>query len=317
MDPKSHQGLEEQLRKVLRTSILTPCGHIEGGCISQARKYDTDQGRVFVKWNHGEKAVTMFGGEISSLEAIRRTCTVRVPRPITLAELPAGGAVLVMKYLELRPIRRFARRLGEQLGDLHAYNGLMQSKMQKTVGIIGKYPESPGAVENFGFHTTTCCGYIPQENAWQEDWVTFYTSQRLQPQIRMIERDYGDRTLLGLWSELQRKVPNAFRDTTIVPALLHGDLWEANVGEDDRGPVLFDPGSFYGHSEYELSIGDMFGDRCGEFYEAYHRKIPKSPGFELRQPLYQLFHSLNNWNHFGSAFRRSTLDLMRYLLQIL
>ncbi|KAG8545838.1 hypothetical protein GDO81_020246, partial [Engystomops pustulosus] len=55
MDPKSHQGLEEQLRKVLRTSILTPCGHIEGGCISQARKYDTDQGRVFVKWNQGEK----------------------------------------------------------------------------------------------------------------------------------------------------------------------------------------------------------------------------------------------------------------------
>ncbi|KAG8545043.1 hypothetical protein GDO81_021464 [Engystomops pustulosus] len=171
---------------------------------------------------------------------------------------------------------RFARSLGEQLGDLHAYNGLMQSKMQKTAGIIGKYPESPGAVENFGFHTTTCCGYIPQ-----------------------------------------LKVPNAFRDTTIVPALLHGDLWEANVGEDDRGPILFDPGSFYGHSEYELSIGDMFGDRCGDFYEAYHRKIPKSPGFELRQPLYQLFHSLNNWNHFGSAFRRSTLDLMRYLLQIL
>ncbi|KAM3922027.1 ketosamine-3-kinase-like [Leptodactylus fuscus] len=317
MDPRRHQEMEEKLKNVLRTSVLIPCGHIQGGCISEAWKYDTDQGRVFVKWNRGNQAMTMFKGEMTSLETIRKTRTVCVPQPITLAELPAGGALFVIKSMELRPISKFASKLGDQLADLHLHNGLMKVKIQKNYGTIGKCPADLCPVEKFGFPTMTCCGYIPQDNEWQDDWVTFFASQRLQPQIRLIERDYGDRTLLGLWSELQMKVQNAFRDTVIVPSLLHGDLWEGNTAEDDHGPVLFDPGSFYGHSEYELSIGDMFGDHCGEFYQAYHRKIPKSSGFELRQPLYQLFHSLNNWNHFGEMFRGSTLNLMRYLLQIL
>lgn len=27
------------------------------------------------------------------------------------------------------------------------------------------------AVRNFGFHITTCCGYIPLDNRWCNDWV--------------------------------------------------------------------------------------------------------------------------------------------------
>lgn len=27
------------------------------------------------------------------------------------------------------------------------------------------------AVEKFGFPTTTCCGYIAQNNDWHDDWV--------------------------------------------------------------------------------------------------------------------------------------------------
>ncbi|XP_056409184.1 fructosamine-3-kinase-like isoform X1 [Hyla sarda] len=307
--------MEAQLKNVLQTSVLTPCGHIQGGCISEAWKYETDRGRVFVKWNQRDQAMTMFRGEIASLAAIRRTCTVRVPTPITLAELPAGGALLIMKCLELRPICRFAGKLGEQLADLHVHN--MRMKMQQNCGTIGQCPDGLRPVDKFGFHTTTCCGYIPQENEWQEDWATFFVSQRLQPQVQLIEKDYGDRTLLGLWSELQMKAHKAFRDTVLVPSLLHGDLWEANVAEDDQGPVLFDPASFYGHSEFDLSVGEMFGEHCEDFYQAYHRRIPRSPGFALRRLLYQLFHSLNNWNHFGAVFRRRTLDLARTLLQIL
>lgn len=31
--------------------------------------------------------------------------------------------------------------------------------------------ESPDYVSQFGFHCTTCCGYIPQNNEWKDDWV--------------------------------------------------------------------------------------------------------------------------------------------------
>ncbi|XP_047689036.1 ketosamine-3-kinase isoform X3 [Prionailurus viverrinus] len=170
-------------------------------------------------------------------------------------------------------------------------------------------------VDQFGFDVVTCCGYLPQVNVWQEDWVTFYARQRIQPQMDMVEKGSGDREALELWSALQLKIPDLFRDLDIVPALLHGDLWGGNVAEDSSGPIIFDPASFYGHSEYELAIAGMFGGFSRSFYSAYHSAIPKAPGFEARLQLYQLFHYLNHWNHFGSGYRGSSLSIMRNLIK--
>ncbi|XP_041431719.1 fructosamine 3 kinase L homeolog isoform X1 [Xenopus laevis] len=306
--------LEEQLRKVLKTSILSLAGHNQGGFISQALSYDTDQGRVFVKINCGAQATIMFTGEVASLKGIKETATVRVPEPIAMADLPSGGGLLILEYLQMRSIGRFAEKLGEQLADLHLHNILLKRKSQRQKGTIG---ERNQAVDKFGFHTMTCCGYIPQVNDWQDDWVNFFARQRLKPQLDLIEKNYGDRAVQSLWTELQIKLHKAFKDTLIIPSLLHGDLWEANVAEDESGPLLFDPGSFYGHSEYDLSIGEMFGAQGMAFFSSYHRKIPKAPGFETRSLLYQLFHSLNNWNHFGSDFQASSLSLMRAILDSL
>lgn len=116
-------------------------------------------------------------------------------------------------------------------------------------------------------------------------------------------------------SSLQLKIPDLFRDLDIVPALLHGDLWGGNVAEDASGPIIFDPASFYGHSEYELAIAGMFGGFSRSFYSAYHSAIPEAPGFEARLQLYQLFHYLNHWNHFGSGYRGSSLNIMRNLIK--
>nr|KAF6415703.1 fructosamine 3 kinase related protein [Molossus molossus] len=152
-------------------------------------------------------------------------------------------------------------------------------------------------------------------NDWQKDWVAFYAQQRIQPQMDMVEKGSGDREALELWSALQLKIPDLFLDLDIVPALLHGDLWGGNVAEDSSGPIIFDPASFYGHSEYELAIAGMFGGFSSTFYSAYHNKIPKAPGFEKRLKLYQLFHYLNHWNHFGSGYRGSSLNIMRNLIK--
>ncbi|KAG8446030.1 hypothetical protein GDO86_013780 [Hymenochirus boettgeri] len=254
--------------------------------------------------------MTMFAGEVASLEAIRETGTVRVPEPIATAALPSSGGLLILKYIKMRRIGRFAEKLGEQLAELHLHN--LITKKKELEGTVGPRIQ---AVEQFGFHTVTCCGYIPQVNTWQDDWVTFFVTQRLKPQLDLIEQNYGDRVVQSLWSELQLKVNKAFKDTTIFPSLLHGDFWEPNVAEDDSGPVLFDPGSFYGHSEFDLSIGEMFGEHGKTFFTSYHRKLPKAAGFETRSLLYRLFHSLNNWNHFGLEFRESSVTLMAEILE--
>ncbi|XP_004695567.2 PREDICTED: uncharacterized protein LOC101632315 [Condylura cristata] len=189
-----------------------------------------------------------------------------------------------------------------------------QGQATESLGRGGSQAE-PAFVDRFGFSVATCCGYLAQVNDWQEDWVAFYARQRIQPQMDMVEKGSGDREALELWAALQRKIPGLFRDLDIVPALLHGDLWSGNVAEDASGPVIFDPASFYGHSEYELAIAGMFGGFSSSFYAAYHAQIPKAPGFETRLRLYQLFHYLNHWNHFGSGYRGSALSIMRDLTQ--
>lgn len=259
----------------------------------------------------------MFDGEMASLEAILKTETVQVPRPVKVIELDTGGCVFVMGHLDMRGLSKYSKQLGEQLADLHLHNKkqlVKSNKEQQTVG-KGAGQSEEGPVEKFGFSVTTCCGYLPQKNEWQDNWVTFFSQQRLQHQLNMVEKSYGDREARELWSQLQLKIPQFFTDVEIVPALLHGDLWGGNVAENAEGPIIFDPSSFYGHSEFELGIAGMFGGFNNSFYSAYHEKIPKAPGFEKRNQLYQLYHYLNHWNHFGGGYRGSSLRIMKNLLK--
>ncbi|CAN9505640.1 unnamed protein product [Ophioblennius macclurei] len=309
--------MEAKIKKELGTTLLKSTGHSGGGCISEGQSYDTDTGRVFVKINHKSEAKLMFDGEMAGLDAILKTQTVKVPSPVKVIELDKGGCVFVMEHVDMRGLTKYSKHLGEQLADLHLHNKRLMEKVseeQQTVG-KGSGQSDTAVVEKFGFSVTTCCGYLPQENEWQNDWVSFYSQQRLQHQLNMVEKTYGDREARELWSKLQLKIPLLFKDTAVVPALLHGDLWGGNVAECTDGPVIFDPACFYGHSEYELGIAGMFGGFNSSFYSAYHAKIPKSPGFEERNQLYQLFHYLNHWNHFGGGYRGSSVRIMKNLLK--
>ncbi|CAK6438660.1 unnamed protein product [Pipistrellus nathusii] len=309
--------MEQLLRSELRTATLRALGRSSGGCISEGHSYDTDAGPVFVKVNRRAQARQMFEGEAASLEALRSTGTVRAPRPIKVIDLPGGGAAFVMEHLKMRSLNSQAWRLGEQMADLHLYNQNLQDKLREEASTVGRRAEDAGPqhVTKFGFHTVTYCGFIPQVNEWQDDWSTFFTRHRLQAQLDLIEKDYADRETRDLWSQLQVKIPDLFRGLEIVPALLHGDFWSGNVAEDNSGPLIYDPASFYGHSEFELAIALMFGGFPRPFFTAYHQKIPKAPGFEQRQLLYQLFNYLNHWNHFGREYRSPTLGTMRKLLK--
>lgn len=305
--------MEALLKRELGSSTLKATGHSGGGCISDGLSYDTDSGRVFAKTNHKSEARKMFDGEKASLDAILSTNTIKVPKPVKVLDLERGGAVFVMEHVDMRSLNRYSTRLGEQLADLHLHNKRLKEKQSKAEQTVGKGQSDVPVIDQFGFHTATCCGYLPQVNDWQPDWVSFYSQQRLQHQLSLVEQSYGDREARELWARLQLKIPQLFAGIEVEPALLHGDLWSGNVAEYTDGPVIFDPASFYGHSEYELGIAGMFGGFGKQFYNAYHEKIPKAPGFEKRLQLYQLFHYLNHWNHFGSSYRGSSLRIMKDL----
>jgi fructosamine-3-kinase len=253
--------------------------------------YETDNGLVFVKNNQKESSLLMFLGEFESLKTIQKTQTVRVPKPLCVVADPEGsGAVIVLEYLQMNRLKEHSGRLGELLANLHLFNEVLGKKKLKSESWVGKANETKDEnetqeleyVEEFGFHITTCCGFLPQNNEWLADWPTFYTRNRLKQQIDLIETSFGDREVMDLWSHLQLKIDKYFIDIkdNIKPALLHGDLWSGNVAQLPEEPVVFDAASFYGHSEYDLSIAQMFGGFNRAFYECYHNKIPKASGFD-------------------------------------
>lgn len=181
------------------------------------------------------------------------------------------------------------------------------------------HPGAEDAVEKFGFEIPTSCGSIPQVNEWTDDWVAFYARHRLDKAIRSLLAEHGDRTLHELWSQLQLKVGKFFTDLdTIVPALLHGDLWSGNLAQlADDAPVgvVYDPASFYGHNEYEFGIVKLFGGVCKEFFQGYHEVIAKNKLTDRRVELYELFHLLNHWDHFGLGYRQQSINSMKNLLR--
>ena len=53
---------------------------------------------------------------------------------------------------------------------MHKHNEELLSKSEKSNSSVHGDQGGEG-VTRFGFHVPTCCGYIPQDNTWNEDWV--------------------------------------------------------------------------------------------------------------------------------------------------
>ena len=57
----------------------------------------------------------MFDGEYESLKAIQTTGTVRVPTPHLVVDDSAGGAVLVMEFMDMQGLHNKSGQLGGHL----------------------------------------------------------------------------------------------------------------------------------------------------------------------------------------------------------
>lgn len=112
----------------------------------------------------------MFDGEFDSLKAIAATNTIAVPQPLVVLDNPHGGAVIAMEYLDMKGLRKYSKELGHQLAKLHLHNS--EVARANKPGFVGK--EESAYVDKFGFHVTTCCGYLPLDNEWCDNWTVSF-----------------------------------------------------------------------------------------------------------------------------------------------
>ena len=112
--------------------------------------------------------------------------------------------------------------------------------------------------------------------------------------------------MLALAGRIAERIDSYFEGVVVTPSILHGDLWSGNMAETAAGePCVYDPASYYGHSEAEFGMSWCASFGPG-FWEAYHEVLPRQQGWEQRQKLYKLYHILNHHNLFGGAPRRAS-----------
>jgi fructosamine-3-kinase len=168
------------------------------------------------------------------------------------------------------------------------------------------------SARQFGFERETFCGTTRQPNAWTGRWVDFYAESRLRHQL-----DLATRANLLSSGEAARVQQVIDRLDTIIdepldgPALVHGDLWSGNLHVAAGGvPALIDPSASFSHREAEFGMMRLFGGFSPRVYAAYGEAFALEPGWQERNPLYQLYHLLNHLNLFGGEYRGQVMAIV-------
>jgi protein-ribulosamine 3-kinase len=232
----------------------------------------------------------MLEAEADGLRELGRANAVRVPSPIAIGASD-GVVFLALEWLELACGGRDAA-LGRALARLHRTTG-----------------------PRFGWHRDNTIGTTPQDNAWIDDWATFFRDRRIAPQLALAMRRDNGKALLRDGDRLLAAIPALLAGHAPVASLLHGDLWSGNAARLVSGePVLFDPAVHFGDRETDLAMSELFGGFDSGFHAAYREAWPLDAGDATRRDLYNLYHVLNHFNLFGGGYGSQAEQMLDRLL---
>ncbi len=271
--------------------MASPVG---GGSIHGAWHLRDGVRHYFVKTND-IAAAPMFAAEARGLQALSAAGVVRTPTFVTRGSTDSQ-AFLVLEYLDLEALdQQGGVQLGEALAQLHRTSG-----------------------ESFGWPEDNFIGATLQRNATHASWPHFFGDRRLRPQLQLALKKGMDRTLVAKGEAVIERCGGLFIDYRPAASLLHGDLWSGNAAQTGNGtPVIFDPASYHGDRETDIAMAELFGGFPASFHAAYRAAWPLDPGYETRKPLYNLYHILNHFNLFGSAYLGQAQRMIEGLLKAL
>ncbi|KAL6912641.1 hypothetical protein ACHAPO_012046 [Fusarium lateritium] len=281
-----------------------------------AKKDDGSDTFFFLKTAIGDEGSVMLRGEFESSKIIHTIKPHLIPEPIAFGQYEQATSPTFFFLSEFVDMETESApdpdQLGRKLAELH-------KESQKTTG-------------KFGFHVQTCDGRMPHNVDWQDNWPTFFGN--LLKGIYKI-----DAKVNGHWPEFERAtdqiinkvVPRLLGGLTndgkpIMPCILHGDLWEPNIGKrKNTGElILFDASSFWGHNEMDLGLWranfcQHLRPNLETYVESYLRHFPAAgpeEEFYDRNRLYSLKATINySAGHPGSITRHTAYNNMCYLCE--
>ena len=193
---------------------------------------------------------------------------------------------LVLSYVKfITPSQDAYQRLGEQLANLHLYNGY----------------------SSYGWPHDNYIGLSIQRNGRKSDWAAFFAECRIGSMLeRLAEQGHYIVSIDNFVDDTKQY----FSHHQPHLSLLHGDLWHGNVGFCHRGPVVFDPAIYVGDSESDLAMAELFGGFPADFFHAYAEVKPISRHYAERKLFYQLYHILNHGLLFGGHYLAQAKDII-------
>jgi len=236
--------------------------------------------QLFAKVNNVSHQ-TVIESEHNSLCILQKLAVPFYPEPI-IKGFDIDSCCLIMTHHRLGKLdEKTAADLGEILAQQHQFSAA-----------------------TFGWEADNHIGLSKQYNAQTSVWIDFYRTQRLLPQLKLAASNKLDSDLIKQVDRIMASLEIFFPNYNPVPSLLHGDLWSGNVAQEttSQQPLLFDPAPFYGDREVDIAMTELFGKFPLKFYQAYQRDWPLHEGYANRKPLYNLYHALNHFNLFGTAY---------------
>ena len=263
--------------------------NLGGGALSGTWRLESGGERYFVK-THAASQLSMLEAEAEGLRELSSAGAIRVPAPVDCA-VAGGSAFLALEWLDFSDNGHDAA-LGAGLAQLHRTTG-----------------------SSYGWWRDNTIGTTPQDNAWADDWATFFRDRRIAPQLALAAcHGHGGR-LQRDGERLLAVIPLLLAGHAPAPSLLHGDLWSGNAARLASGdPAIFDPAVYFGDREADLAMTELFGGFGSDFCAAYRSAWPIDAGYPVRRTLYNLYHVLNHFNLFGGAYGSQAQSMIAQLL---
>lgn len=258
-----------------------------GGCISHAAEIVTAEGRFFMKWIKAA-GVNMYATELRDLTQLAGKSILKTPKPIHQGEA-RGQYYFLMEALEVvNETDEFWEHLGTGLAELH----------RNIADVHGL------AYDNF-------IGSLPQSNAADTAWHTFFVEERLNVQLEMaLKNKLVGADFAKKFTKIYDRIPGLIPD--LPPSLMHGDLWSGNIlATKGNIAALIDPAVYYGSREIELAFTHLFGGFDARFYQSYNEVFPLPPGFNSRIEIYNLYPLMVHVNIFGTSYLRAVQETIR------
>lgn len=206
--------------------------------------------RYFLKCATGQGAAALAQGEFHSANNINSVFPGFVPKAIGWGEYDNDGTTTYFF-----------------LGVFHDMDFSTPPEPDEIMSMVSEL-HSRGTSPNgmFGYPVPTVCGRMERTVTWTSSWAESFALQLQDvikydndtnepwPEYDVVCQQLIDAVIPRLLGALQSE------GRSIKPALIHGDLWERNIGVDMEtgNMVIFDPGCTYAHNEMEFGTVSNF-----------------------------------------------------------